>query len=181
MLSKNNVQWLDLTSSLWPPLVELPWTKMVWIHYDFMVKYSKCCLNFYWKNYYWFLYYMDNDNGNVHNNQPPSGMQLESFHFISFFQVISYNFYTLVCVFICPHFLVFTFICNWFVPLFVDYATLFVILTRRKQCWPLNFLFQDDADVVAYLTMDNDKTSNARRIWHYLSNYPSNLDYPFRF
>jgi hypothetical protein len=48
--------------------------------------------------------------------------------------------------------------------LFVDYATLFATLTRRKQCWPLNFLFQDDANVVAYLTMDNDKTSNTRRI-----------------
>jgi hypothetical protein len=53
---------------------------------------------------------------------------------------------------------------SWFVLSFVEYMTLFVILTWRKQCWPLNFLFQDGAYVVAYLTMDNDKTSNTRKI-----------------
>jgi hypothetical protein len=41
MLSNNNVQWLDQTSDLWPPLVELPLAKMACIHYKFMVKYSK--------------------------------------------------------------------------------------------------------------------------------------------
>jgi len=29
MLSKNMVQWLDLPSCLWPPLVRLPWAKIV--------------------------------------------------------------------------------------------------------------------------------------------------------
>jgi hypothetical protein len=29
MLSKNKVQWMDLTSHLWPPLVGLPLAKMV--------------------------------------------------------------------------------------------------------------------------------------------------------
>jgi hypothetical protein len=33
----------------------------------------------------------------------------------------------------------------------------------------INFLFQDSADV-AYLSMDNHKTFDTRRIWHYLSN-----------
>jgi hypothetical protein len=33
----------------------------------------------------------------------------------------------------------------------------------------INFLFQDGANV-AYLSMDNHKTFDTRRIWHYLSN-----------
>jgi hypothetical protein len=44
-----------------------------------------------------------------------------------------------------------------------------------------HFLFQDGADVVTYLTMDNHKSSNIMRIWHYFSNYPSNLDCPLGF
>jgi hypothetical protein len=39
-----------------------------------------------------------------------------------------------------------------------------------------NFLFQDGADVV-YLSMDNHKTFNTKKIWCYLSN----LDYPLGF
>ncbi len=41
MLLMNKVQWLDLAFPLWPPLVGLPLAKMVQVHYDFMVKYSK--------------------------------------------------------------------------------------------------------------------------------------------
>ncbi len=41
MLSKNKVQWLDLASCLWPPLVGLLLAKIVQVYYDFMVKYSK--------------------------------------------------------------------------------------------------------------------------------------------
>jgi hypothetical protein len=41
MLLKNKVQWLDLASCLWPPLVGLLLAKTVQVHYDFMVKYSK--------------------------------------------------------------------------------------------------------------------------------------------
>jgi hypothetical protein len=55
MLSKNKVQWLDLASHLWPPLVGLPLAKMVQVHNDFMVKYSKPQLSSSSKNYYWFL------------------------------------------------------------------------------------------------------------------------------
>ncbi len=55
MLSKNKVQWLDLPSHLWPPLVGLPLAKMVQVHYDFMVKYPKPCLSSSLKNYSWFL------------------------------------------------------------------------------------------------------------------------------
>jgi hypothetical protein len=48
MLSKNKVQWLDLTFRLWPP----NWT--IQVHYDFMVKYFKPWLSSSLKNYYWF-------------------------------------------------------------------------------------------------------------------------------
>jgi hypothetical protein len=67
MLSKNKVQWLDLPSCLWPPLVGLRLAKMVRIHYDFMVKYSKPRLSSSSKNYSWFFQYMYNDNANVRN------------------------------------------------------------------------------------------------------------------
>jgi hypothetical protein len=66
MLSKNNVQWLDLTFHLWPPFLELPLAKTIQMHYDSMVKYSKLCLSLSLKNYYWFVQYMD--NGDVRNN-----------------------------------------------------------------------------------------------------------------
>jgi hypothetical protein len=71
MLSNNKVQWLDLASHLWPPLVELPLAKMVRVHYDYMVKYSNFCLNFSSKKYYCFVQYVDNENGVDCNNQPP--------------------------------------------------------------------------------------------------------------
>jgi hypothetical protein len=40
------------------------------------------------KYYYWFVQYIDNDNGDVCNNQPYLGMKFESFHFASYFFVI---------------------------------------------------------------------------------------------
>ncbi len=52
MLSKIKVQWLDLASHLWPPLVGLLLAKTVQVHYDFMVKYSKFQLSLSSKNYY---------------------------------------------------------------------------------------------------------------------------------
>jgi hypothetical protein len=52
MLSKNKVQWLDLTSHLWPLLLELPLAKTVQIHYEHMAKYSKPCLSSFSKKYY---------------------------------------------------------------------------------------------------------------------------------
>jgi hypothetical protein len=55
MLLKNKVQWLDLTSHLWLPLVELPLAKTIQVHYDYMVKCSKPHLSSYSKIYYWFI------------------------------------------------------------------------------------------------------------------------------
>jgi hypothetical protein len=55
MLLKNKVQWLDLASLLWPPLVGLPLAKVVQVHYDFIIKYSKLRLSSSLKNYYWFF------------------------------------------------------------------------------------------------------------------------------
>jgi len=71
---------------------------------------------------------MDNDNGDVHNNQPLLGMHSKSFHFIFFiFQVIFY-----VITFIdCLYFLVLTFVCSWFGLLFTNYMML-LIAKREK-------------------------------------------------
>ncbi len=54
-------------------------------------------------------------------------------------------------------FLILTFVCSWFALLFID-CMMFAILKGKKKCWPFNFLFQDGANVVAYLSMDNHKT-----------------------
>jgi hypothetical protein len=70
MLSKIKVQWLDIPSHLWPPLVGLSLAKTIRVHYDFMVKYLKLPLSSSSKNYSWFLQYMYIDNANVHNKQP---------------------------------------------------------------------------------------------------------------
>jgi hypothetical protein len=98
MLSKNKVQCLDLASCLWPLILELPIAKTIQLHYDHMVKYSKPHLSLFLKNYYWFLQYIDNDNGDVLNNQPSIGIMFESFHFVSYF--FCYDFLKLVFVFI---------------------------------------------------------------------------------
>ncbi len=145
----------------------------VQVYYDFMVKYSKPRLSSSSKNYYWFLQYMGSDNGDVHNILPFLGiMYSKSFYFILSFwshfvnHFLWHNFYTWLYLFICPCFLVLTFVCNLFGLLFANCAMSFATLKGRKRCWPLNFLFWEDVDVVAYLSMDNHKI---RRIWHYLS------------
>ncbi len=46
-LSKNKVQWLDLASCLWPTLVRLPLLRIINVHYEFMIKYSKPRLTFF--------------------------------------------------------------------------------------------------------------------------------------
>jgi hypothetical protein len=51
-------------------LLELPVAKTIRVHYDRMVKYFKPCLTTFSKNYYWFVQYIDNDNGDVCSNQP---------------------------------------------------------------------------------------------------------------
>jgi len=63
MLPNNKVQWLDLASHLWLALVKLPLVRIVGIHYEIIVKYSKCCLTFFSSNYFLFMQYEDNDNG----------------------------------------------------------------------------------------------------------------------
>jgi hypothetical protein len=45
-----------------------------------MVKYSKSSLSLFAEIFYWFVQYIDDDNGNVRNNQPPLSMEFESFH-----------------------------------------------------------------------------------------------------
>jgi hypothetical protein len=65
ILWKNKVQWLDLASHLWPPLVGLILVTTIQVHYDFMVKYYKSQLSSSLKNYYWFFKYMGSDNGDV--------------------------------------------------------------------------------------------------------------------
>jgi len=99
MLSKNKVQWLDLTSHLCMSLFELLLAETIRIHYDCMVKYFKPCLSSSSKNYYWFIQYIDNDNGDVGNNHPPLGMESNYFILQVFF--FCYNFYKLVFVSIC--------------------------------------------------------------------------------
>ncbi len=51
MLSKNKVQWLDLTSRLCSLLLKLLLAKSICVHYDCMVKYLKHCLSSSSKNY----------------------------------------------------------------------------------------------------------------------------------
>jgi hypothetical protein len=117
------VQWLDLASCLWPPLVKLPLANTFQDHYDIMVKCSKPHLSSSLRNYYWFLQYMNNDNGDDHNNQPPLGMHFKSFHFFFFiFQVI----FQVITFIDCIYFLVLTFVCSWFGLLFTNYMMLFI-------------------------------------------------------
>jgi len=102
-LSKNKVQWLDLTSCLWPPLVGLALPKTTQVHYDFMVKYFKPQLSSSLKDYYWFFQYMGSDNGNVCNVLPFLCIKYSEsfyfiisffFHFVNFF--LGITFYTVI-------------------------------------------------------------------------------------
>jgi hypothetical protein len=86
MSSKNKVQWLDLASHLWPPLVRLPLAKTIQVHYDVIVKYSKHQLSSSSKNYYWFFQYIGSDNGDVCNVMPSLGIK----YFESFYSIISF-------------------------------------------------------------------------------------------
>jgi len=66
-----------------------------------MVKYFKPRLNSSLKNYYWFLQYMDNDNGNLCNNQPPlktHGPSLPLFIFSLCNSFFYYNFCALLYI-----------------------------------------------------------------------------------
>ncbi len=58
---ENNVQWLDLTSYLWPMLLGLPLAKTIGVHYKIIIKYSKACLTSFSPNYSWFMQYSKND------------------------------------------------------------------------------------------------------------------------
>ncbi len=117
------MQWLDLASCLWPPLVELPFANIVRVHYDIMVKCSKLHLSSSLRNYYWFLQYIDNDNGDVHNNQPPLGMHSKLFLFFFFIFLVVFYVITFID---CLYFLVLTFVCSWFELLSPNYMMLFI-------------------------------------------------------
>jgi hypothetical protein len=67
LLSKNKVQLLDLASHLWPTLIKLPSMSIIRNHYDVLVKYSKPHLNSSSQNYFWFMQYMNYDNGDFIN------------------------------------------------------------------------------------------------------------------
>jgi hypothetical protein len=73
-LSKNKVQWLDLTSHLWPTLVGLPLVRIISVHYEIIVKYSKPHLTSSSLSFIWFMQYMKNDNGENGITQLPLSM-----------------------------------------------------------------------------------------------------------
>jgi hypothetical protein len=147
ILLRNKVQLLDLIFWFWPKLIKLTFTMMVQDCCDFVLKYFKPCLSFSW-NYSWFMQYMNSDNGDFFNVRLPLGMHFESFHLILVY-IFDVNYYVIIWFF----FFVLSFVCSclWF--LFTNYMMAFTALKGKKQCLPLRFLFWDDADWIAYLTM----------------------------
>jgi hypothetical protein len=158
------VKWLDLAPHLWLSLLELPLAKMVRVHYDYMVKYYKPLFEFLFEDCYWFIQYMHNDNGDVHNSLPSLNMQFESFYSASFFLL------QLLYISICFH-----------PPLFsnIDFCLQLV--------WTIVHKLQDDfcsserekmklASLVfisrwcwyccIFFIMGNKKFPNTLRIWH---------------
>ncbi len=59
--------------------------KMVQVHYDVIVKYSKPYLSSYSELFLVHATYVNNNNGDICNNQPPLGMYFESFHLFPFY------------------------------------------------------------------------------------------------
>jgi hypothetical protein len=158
ILSRNKVQLLDLASRLWPTLIKLFFARTIQDHYDFMLKNSRPCLSFSSRNYFWFMQYMNNDDGDLLNARLPLGIHSKSFHLI-----LVHNFDVNYYVIIWFHSFVLSFACSCLCLLFTDYMTMFVTLKGRKQCPPLIFLFQDDVDLIAYLTVDHPKSFKKRR------------------
>jgi hypothetical protein len=166
LLSNYKVQLLDLVSHLWLALIKLPSTNTIWDHMMFWSRIIS--LSYFLWNYFWFMQYMNYDNGDLVNAQPYLAMHFESFHLFSFliFQVISY--------FICwknyviyIFLLALKFVYNWLCLLFTNCAIVFVALNGWKQCLPLRFLFRDNANIITYLTMDHHKSSKKRRNWFF--------------
>jgi hypothetical protein len=62
-------------------------------------------------------------------------------------------------IMLCFHFVfkqkiqLLSFVCSGFVVLFVDSAMTFVALKSRKRCCPIGFLFQDNTNILTYLTI----------------------------
>jgi hypothetical protein len=54
-LSKNKVQWLDLTSRLWLALIRLPFASTVQMHFQTIIKFFKPHLNLCSSQYSWFM------------------------------------------------------------------------------------------------------------------------------
>jgi len=95
ILSRNKVQLLDLASWLWLAIIKFPFMRIVWDHYDFMLKHSKPCLSSSSRNYSWFMQYMNSDNRALCNVRPPLGMHSESFHLISIY-IYDVNYYVII-------------------------------------------------------------------------------------
>jgi hypothetical protein len=111
---------------------------------------------------------MNCNNGDLVNAQPSLGMHYKSFHFFSFliFQVIFIIYINKYYVIYFPS-LALSSVYSWLCLLFTNYVITFVTMKRRKQCLPLRFIFQDNVNIIAYLTMDHHKSSKTRRNWLY--------------
>jgi hypothetical protein len=73
-LSKNKVQWLNLTPWLWLTLIWFPFTNIVGTHFEIITKFFKPCLNLSSPHYSWFMQYMKNNNGDCKRTQLLLGM-----------------------------------------------------------------------------------------------------------
>jgi hypothetical protein len=70
---QKKVQWLDLASRLGLILIGLPLARTINVHYEIIIKSSKPSLTSS-PNYFWFMQYMKNDNGDIDIIQFPSSM-----------------------------------------------------------------------------------------------------------
>jgi hypothetical protein len=157
---------LDLAFCLWPILIKLPSMNTIWDHYDVLVKYLKPCLIYFLQNYFWFMQYMNCDNDDPINAQPSLGMHYESFHLFSFFYLSGHFLFYMYYV-MCFLMSALSFVYSWLCLLFADCATTFAALKGRKQCLPLGLLFWNNANIIAYLTMDHHKSLKTRWNWLY--------------
>jgi len=159
---------LNLVSRFWPTLIKLPSTNTIQDHYEVLVKYLKLCLSFSLQNYSWFIHIWIMKM--VIMSMPNLLWVCILNHFICFhfliFQVIS----CFMCWkndAICFLLLTLNFVCSWLCLLLIDYMMAFVALKRRNQCLPLGLLFQNNVNIIAYLTMNHHKGLKTRRNWPY--------------
>jgi hypothetical protein len=113
-----------------------------------------CLSSFSW-NYFWFMQYIVTMGIFLMRG---SLWVCTLNHFILVYNS-NINYYIIVRF----HSFVPSFVCSYLWFLFTNFVTVFATLKGRKQCLPLRFLFQDDADSIAYLTMDHPKSLKKRR------------------